>query len=234
MDLTDLSANLTPNGSNLTPFDTLVSADVGVYISDRANVLDVCQQLANSVGAYLVTDLAGKFKLVQIATDYAGTPDYTVTREDMEYGSLQIAEKLDVVGSVNLAYCKNWTVQETGLAGGIPVSNTALFGKEWYYALARDNTVLANYQQNAETPQKDTLLITTSAANTEATRQLNIKKTPRFIYTATYYAHMLLVELGEYIRITYPRFGLDAGKTGMVVSVDRDWLNGRINIGVLI
>jgi hypothetical protein len=234
MNVSDLSANLVPNASNLTPFDTQVNADIGVYISDRENVLDICQQLASSVGAYLVTDLAGKFKLVQVVTDYAGAPNYSVTREDMEQASLQVSEKLDVVGAVKLAYCKNWTVQETGLAGGIPASNTSIFGKEWYFATDKDTSVLSKYQQNAEVPQKDTLLVTTSAATAEATRQLNIKKTPRFIYTATYFSHLLLVELGEYIKITYPRFGLDLGKTGMVVNINRDWLNGRVTIGVLI
>lgn len=236
MDTTDLDVNLVPdNSTNLTGFDSnTISADIGIFISDRENVLDVCQRIANSVGAFLVTDLAGKFKLIRLVTDYVGTPTYTVTKEDMEEASLQISDKLDVIGSVKLAYCKNWTVQDTGLAGGLPSNNVALFAKDWWYITAKDTTVLGNYQQNAEPPQKDTLLLTTAAANTEAARLLNIKKVPRFIYTATYFSHMLLTELGDFVRITYPRFGLDAGKTGMVVSVDRDWLNGRITIGVLI
>lgn len=233
--VTDLATNLVPDGTtNLTPFDSTASADVGIFLSDRENVLDVCQRLASSIGAALVTDIAGKFKLVQVITDYAGAADYTVTREDMEQGSLEISEKLDIVGSVKLGYCKNWTVQQSGLAGGLPASSAALFAKEWYIAEATDATVLTNYQQNSAVPQKDTLLLSTATATAEATRLLNIKDTPRFIYTATYFAHMLLVELGEFINITYPRYGLDSGKTGMVVSVDRDWLNGRATIGVLI
>lgn len=235
MNISDLDPSLQPDASNLTGFDTTtISADVGIFISDRENVLDVCQKLANSVGAFLVTDLSGKFKLVRLIADYAGTATYSVTREDMEEQSLQVSDKLDVIGAVKLAYCKNWTVQDTGLAGGLPSNNVALFAKDWWYSLAKDNTVLGNYQQNAEPPQKDTFLVTTTAADTEATRLLNIKKSPRFIYTATYFPHMLLTELGDFVRITYPRFGLDAGKTGIVVSVDRDWLNGRITLGVLI
>lgn len=233
--VSDLAPNLVPDAAtNLTPFDVLVPAEVGVFINNRENVLDICQQLANSVGAALVTDLSGKFKLVQVVTDYAGAADYTVTKEDMEQGSLQISSKVDVLGSIKLAYCKNWTVQDSGLAGGIPSANSALFAKEWYYVEVKDPTVLTNYQQTVEVPQKDTLIVNTAAATTEATRLLNIKKTPRFVYTATYFSHLLLVELGEYVKIVYPRFGLDLGKTGIVVSVDRDWLSGRVTIGVLI
>ncbi len=239
MNVSDLNDNLKPGTNNLTPFDTnIVSAtafaEVGIYITDRENALEVCQKLANSVGAYLIPDITGKFKLIRLETDYAGAAAYEVTREDMEEYSLEISQKLDVVGASKLAYCKNWTLQDSGLAGGIPSNNVALFAKEWWYSVTKDATTLSRYQQNAEPPQKDIYLVTTAAADAESARLLNIKKTPRFIYTATYFSHLLLVELGEWIKITYPRFGLDAGKTGMVVSVDRDWLRGRVTIGVLI
>jgi hypothetical protein len=235
MNVNDLATNLQLDGNNLTGFDnTTVNANVGIYITDRENALDVCQKLASSVGAYVITDITGKLKLVRLETDFVGTATYEVTREDMEETSLQISEKLDVEGSVKLAYCKNWTVQETGLAGGIPSNNVALFAKEWWYSITKDATTLSRYQQNAEPPQKDTQLITTANADAESLRLLNIKKSPRFIYTATYFSHLLLVELGDYIKITYPRFGLDLGKTGMVVSIERDWLRGRVNIGVLV
>lgn len=235
MNISDLDTTLQVDGSNLSGFDkTVVSADVGVYLNNRENALDVCQQLANSIGAYLVTDLSGKFKLIQLTVDYAGTPTYEVTAQDMEEKSLEISDKLDIDGAVKLAYCKNWTPQDSGLAGGIPTSNIAVFTKEWWYSISKDTTILSKYQQNAEAPQKDTLLVTTASADTESARQLNIKKVPRFIYTATYFSHMLLVELGDYIKITYPRFGLDSGKIGTVVNIERDWLKGRVTIGVLV
>lgn len=235
MNVNDLESSLIVDGNNLSNFDkNTVAANVGIFITDRENALEVCQKLANSVGAYLVPDITGKLKLLRLETDYVGTPTYEVTREDMEETSLQISDKLDVEGSVKLAYSKNWTVQDTGLAGGLPGSSVALFAKEWWYSTSKDTTVLSRYQQNAEPVQKDTNLVSTSEADLESARVLNIKKTPRFIYTATYYSHLLLVELGDWVKITYPRFGLDLGKTGMVVSVDRDWLRGRVTIGVLI
>jgi hypothetical protein len=186
------------------------------------------------VGAYLVPDITGKLKLLRLETDPVAAAAYEVTREDMEESSLEIADKLDVEGAVKLAYSKNWSVQDTGLAGGLPGSSVALFAKEWWYSISKDTPVLSKYQQNSEPVQKDTNLLVTSEADLESTRVLNMKKTPRFVYTATYFSHLLLVELGDLVKITYPRFGLDLGKTGMVVSVDRNWLKGRVTIGVLI
>lgn len=235
MNVNDLDSSLIVDGSNLSGFDkNIISVDVGIFLNNRENVLDVCQQLANSVGAYLVTDSSGKFKLVRLITDYTGTANHEVTAEDMEEQSLEISDKLDVEGAVKLAYCKNWTVQDNALAGGIPSDNVALFAKEWWYSTSKDTTILSKYQQNSEPPQKDTLLVATSAADAESMRLLNIKKVPRFIYTATYFSHMLVAELGEFVKITYPRFGLDTGKIGTIINIERDWLKGRVTIGVLI
>lgn len=235
MNVNDLDSSLIADGNNLTNFDkNIVTANVGVFITDRENALEVCQKLANSIGSYIVPDITGKLKLIRLETDYLGTPTYEVTREDMEESSLEISDKLDVEGAVKLAYSKNWTLQDTGLAGGLPGASVALFAKEWWYSTSKDTTTLSRYQQNSEPVQKDTYLVSTTEADLESQRLLNIKKVPRFIYTATYFSHLLLTELGDYIKITYPRFGLDNGKTGMVVSVDRDWLRGRVSIGVLI
>ena len=43
----------------------------------------------------------------------------------------------------------------------------------------------------------------------------------------------MLVELGDTWTITHERLGLAAGKTGIVVSIERDWLKGRATVGVL-
>ena len=58
-------------------------------------------------------------------------------------------------------------------------------------------------------------------------------KTQRTIYSATYLPSTMLVELGDTWTITHPRLGLSAGKTGLVVSIDRDWLKARATVGGL-
>ena len=45
--------------------------------------------------------------------------------------------------------------------------------------------------------------------------------------------NLMLVELGDTWTLTHARFGLAAGKTGLVVSIERDWLKGRATVGVL-
>jgi hypothetical protein len=43
----------------------------------------------------------------------------------------------------------------------------------------------------------------------------------------------MLVELGDTWTITHERMGLSAGKTGLVVKIERDWIAGRVTVGVL-
>jgi len=218
----------------ISAFDTATDAAIGVHIQNRENVLDICQQLASSADAFLTTTLDGKIKLVQRFVDYSGSVAYTLQPDDLVEKTLSVSEKLEVSGAVKLAYCKNWTPQPSGLAFGLPTSSSDLFAREWFYSDQSDATVLTNYGQTAEPPQRDTLLITAEKANAEAARQLAIVKQPRFIYSGTYYQNLLLAELGEAVRLTNPRFGLSSGKNGMIVSISRDWLNGRVNLGIYI
>jgi hypothetical protein len=238
--LTNYGAKLTDaayiNASNFTAFDSATPFRAGAYVSARQNVLEVCYKLADSIGAYLVLGRDGKFKLTQVKSEYtAGTGTHKVSGTDMELNSFAVSDKLDVQGAIKLAYCKNWTVQSSGLAAGVVVANASIFARDYYYVNVKDNAVLSNYGQNPEPPARETLLIEKIPATTEADRLLVLYKTPRFIYRATYYPHMLLAELGDTIDVVHPRFGLASpGKTGTIVEINRDWLKGRVTLGVFI
>lgn len=162
------------------------------------------------------------------------TTIYTVTQKDMQYRTLSVTQKLDVDGTVKLAYSKNWTPQTSGLASGLKPEAVAVLEKDYYYVTSTNPTVVSRYQQVAEPVAKETLLISEQDAQIEADRLLKQKETPRFVYSAAYYASLLFCELGDVFLLTYPRFGLNTGKTGIAVTINRDWLNGRANIGVFI
>lgn len=223
------------NTTNFTSFDANMPREIGVYLPSRENVLDICQRLANSAASYLVTDISGKFKLISLVSDTSSvTISYSVEPKDMEQRSLTISQKLEVETTVKIGYSKNWTVQTNGLASVLSPEAVSILDKEYYYITKTDSTLASRYQQVQEPQSKDTLLVDGVQADTEATKLLNIKKQPRFVYTANYFGKMLFCELGDFIKVTHPRFGLSSGKIGMAVSVNRDWLNGRATIGVFI
>ncbi len=220
------------DATQLAAFEAACPQDVGVYLTDRSNVLQVCQELAGSVGANVVCTSTGLLRLIRVALPASGTPT-AVTAADMERGSLTISSRPAVQASVVLGYSKNWTPQSQGLASGLPASSAALLGAEFKTVYASSAATDIEYKRGALAPMQETLLIEQTAASTEAQRRLDLWKTQRAVYTATCLPHLLLTELGDPVTLTHSRFGLSSGKTGMVVSVERDWLRGRITLGVL-
>jgi hypothetical protein len=215
----------------LAIFDAANPQPIGVFMSDRANVLQTCQELAASIGAQVVMTRQGLLRLVKLAMPTEAT--LTVEPSDYEINSLTIRGRSTVLAGVKLGYCKNWTVQET-LDTGIPAEHKDLFSQEWLTVSAQNSTVAALYRLYAESPQVDTLLLKSSDAQAEADRRLALWSTPRTVYGFTGFAHLLTVELGQAVILKGSRWDLQDGKVGIIVSIDRDWIAGRCAVEVLI
>lgn len=220
------------DAAQLAAFDAAHTQPLGIHISDRSNVLQCCQELAASVGAQVAMSRTGQLRLLKIALPAVGTPA-VVTPADYEAGSLEIAQRSTVIAGVRLGYCKNWTVQ-TDIDSGIPAEHKDLYAQEWLTSTARDAAVASNYRIYADPPQADTLLLRAVDAQNEATRRLTLWKAQRTVYRFTGYANLLTLELGQALTLTAPRFGLDAGKTGIVIGLQSDWINRRVTVEALI
>jgi hypothetical protein len=217
--------------ANLDAFAAANAQPVGYYARERVNQRAACDEIAGSIGAQVVMTTLGLLRLVQLALPPSATPT-EVSAEDFEYHSLHIAEFLPVKAAVRLQYCRNWTPM-TQLAAGVPVNSAKLYKNEWLTVTASDAAVAADYNLDDAPAAETSLLLVTADAQAEAQRRLDLWKTPRVVYEARYFAHMLLTELGDALTLQHPRFGLQAGATGIVVSIERDWLKGRVAIGVL-
>ena len=220
------------DSTNLSAFASANTQAVGIYCSDRTNKLAVCQELAASVGAQLVCTTTGLLRLIKVALPASGTP-VSVGRADMEWLNLYVSKRVPVKATAKLGYCKNWTTQPYGLAEGLAASSVSAFATEYLTYTATDSTTATTYKLDGQPVQENTCLLTDADATAEAQRRRDLWKTPRSIYTARYFPHMMLTELGDPVTITHDRYGLSGGKTGMVVRINRNWLKARIDIGVL-
>ena len=217
---------------NVSSFNSAHPQPVGVSLPDRANVLQVCQKLAASVGAQVIMSRQGKLKLAKITLPGVGTPT-PIYMQDYEAKSLSISSRTSVISGVKLGYCRNWTVQNN-LDTGIPAGSKDLFAKEWLTVSTKDSVVASNYRLHAEPPQVDTLLLRGTDAQTEAQRRLDLWKVQRTVYSVGGYANLLTLELGQPVILYGNRFGLNDGKEGVVVGLQRDWVAGRCNVEVLV
>lgn len=217
--------------SQVSTFSAANSQPVGLYLTERTNVLEVCAMLASSVGAQVVMSRTGLLRILKISLSSFGTPT-VVTADNMIMNSLHPSERLDVRAAVKIAYAKNWTVQ-TNLQTGIPEAHKNLFEQEWLSTTQTDSTVATLYRLNTEPEQEDTLLLTTTDASTEATRRLNIWKVQRNIWTYDGTPDLMLETLGNYQTLYNSRFGMQYGITGQIVGISQDWASAKVTFDIL-
>lgn len=220
------------DAANLSAFAAACPQAIGISITDRANVLQCCQQVADAVGAQVVMSQQGLLRLVRIDLPGVGTP-LAITPKDYEHGSLSVREQSEVIAGVKLGYCRNWTMQQT-LETGIPESHRGMYEQEYLTVTVRDATVASAYRLFADPPQKDTLLLTELDATVEAQRQLDLWKVQRTVFKIKGYSHLLLTELGQAVDLSGYYFDLQDGKQGIIIGKQSDWFTGWIELEILV
>lgn len=233
-DYSDYDTSFTISGTYTRP--------IGFYSQQKENVLDICNKLAISCRSNLIslsgpldTDSdVGKLKLVKLEIGVQPTSNlHYITSADIEEFSIAINEVPQLTAAKKVAYNKNYTVQTSGLAGGVPTSSKALFNSEWLYATASNPTTISNYSLTSEASEEQTLLINKTGAEAEVLHRVNLWSKPRKIYTMLCYSHMMFLQIGDTVSITNRRFFLN-NSLGVVVSLSKDWLAGRVTVGVLV
>jgi hypothetical protein len=218
---------------NIAAFDVSHQQPLGLHSTARQNVLAACQMLLSSVGAQLVMSRLGLARLIKVALPGAGAP-VVIRPEHMVDRTLQPAARTDVVGAVKLGFARAWTVQDAGTLANLPEVHKTLFAEEWLSTTKTDQATLATYRLNAEPVQVDTMLLTRADADAEAQRRLDLWKVPRTTYEFEGVPELLSLELGHAVTVYAPRFGMDAGVTGIVISLAPDWETGRVTVGFLV
>lgn len=221
LDLTQLSA-----------FSSANTSPIGAVVSNRENVLSVCQNLASSVGAQLHMNRLGKLQLLKYGTAES-VASVSITEDDIVFNSLSIGERIPVVASTKVGYAKNWTMQQN-LTTLIPEQHKEMFATEWYTQTVEDATVKSRYRLEADPVQKDTALITTAGATTLATYLNNLFKVQKHVYKFTGTSKLMSLVLGQPVTLTHSRFGLSGGVSGQVVGLSPNWSTQKIEVEVLI
>ena len=219
--------------SNFGSFAALNPAPVGIYLTDRANVLEVCNQLASSVGAQLCVTAKGKLRLIKYGSPFTPTVPTTISTDNIIEGTFAIANRTEINAATKIGYAKNWTVQPD-LATAIPQAHKDTYSLEWLSVTAKDTGVQSLYKLDAEPEQKDTLLIAEGDATTEATRLNNIFKVTKTTYSFKGTSDLLLLELGQAVTVVHPRFNLAGGVQGQIVSRSCNWTTSTVDTEVLI
>jgi len=235
---------LTDSDLDLSSIDTnRANYKAGIFVSDRTNILDICNELAKSINCGLFYSLfsitgnnvgTSKLRLIELKMPTSVIGATELDDSLMIEGTLQVSETFSVKPTIKLAYCKNYTVQSSDLALFLNSEHGNLFKDEYWYAESKDSSVVTIYKDTGNVKEEITHLLVTSEAQEEANKRLVLWRTPRQLITATYLPQLTFIQLGETVKLTSNRFNLNNGKPGLVYSINRDWITGLVEIGVLV
>ncbi len=208
--------------ANFAAFDVAHPEPVGLFVSDRMNVLVACDKLAGSVGAQLTPSIDGKLRLIQIAIPASGTST-DILPEHILQGSLKPVQHIPRVDGIKLAFCLNNTVQK-GLTSLIPDEHRELFEKQW----------LTTTVGIGDPAQRETQLLRRVDATAQANRDFALWGVNRDLFEFIGLGSMRRLKLGQPIRIYNEDFGMENGVDGQVHFLAPDYVNRRVTVRILV
>jgi len=234
--ITDLITNIVTFRTDLTTADLDLptiqevaarnAAVGGIYITADTTIRSVLDTLLLSIGGYWGVNRSNQFFIGTVKEP--GTPF-----RSYEQGDILAIKRLTtdpVVWSVHAAYEKIWTVQSGNtLAGAVTDARRAYLSEEHRHAKAESSTVAASHTLAREI-HLDTLLAYGSAAESLASSVFDLYSVQKNIYSVVVGELTHDLEVGQSISITYPRFGLDNGKSFALVGFTENIRLGSVSM----
>ena len=212
---------------SFTALAASASAECGIWLGPEAtDVLGVASALLESVGGWLVPDRLGVLGVGRIGS---ATPVLTLTSADLlesGQGLQRIVTNDEGRGvpawKVTVRYGRNLAVQSASELDQVAATAAykALAASEWRSAVATDAAVQTAHLLAPEM-SFDTAIVDEADALAEAGRRLDLYKVRRDRYLFPLRAEIAgSLELGQTVEVILPRFGLDLGKSLVVLGIE--------------
>ncbi len=220
------------SAADVAALDVASAAVCGVYFDSEISAIAAMDEVAPGAGAYFGFDSTGTLRMGRFQAP-AGAPAFELNQNNV--GELEREPNEDSLPAWRavVGYRRNYTQQTSGLAGSVTAARRALLKVEEQSAPASDATVKTQWL-DARTLTRQTPLKLQAAANTEATRLLDLYKVPRNRFRARRVQltpeMMAALDIGVVITLKWPRFDLDAGALYVVIASEIDYVRSRADL----
>jgi len=224
------------DASSFTEFDTATTTiqygDLGYYIPEGGNILNVLDELISSLGAFYTFDRAGKL-VVGVLTEPSVTAKETFT--DIEL--ISISRRSVGIPSVSqtVGTRKQWKVFSEGDMAGAVLSDEPYRNRlenEFVDESYEDLTVKTKHLLAEEAEKVDTYLTCNCLGYEEAKRKQTLYGVERDLFKIKVKTQPFMLELNDTIQIKLDRYGLDNGKNMRIVSLNEDALKNEVTMEV--
>ena len=202
--------------ATFSALNTANSSVVGIYVATSTTILDVLDQLINTVGGFYGFNREGKFEVGQIilATGTAAA----------EFDASTIIEITRLAPAVpnyqaRVEYKHNYrTFSEAEFGDSVTTAQRDYLMRPALVAVSTDTAIQTPY------PNSDPLIVpslfsTSANAATEAARLLTLYKTQREIYRILVKSQPYTLKLNDVVKVTFGRYNLASGKLFRLVGI---------------
>jgi hypothetical protein len=204
---------------------------LGLFVpASPVQVYTLMDHVASSVGAFYAITRDGLLFAAQL--NLSGTPALTIQDTDIVVRGLTLTRTYAPVREISLGAERNWTVQ-TRVAATVTESRRETIARDGLYA-TRENTAAGDYAKPADRAPRMTLLQGWAEADAEAARQITMWGVPRYRFVAECFNASFTLKLGDTVRLVHPRYGLSAGRNGVIVGLKEKPSRKRTTLDILL
>lgn len=223
------------DAGDVTALDVANPAEVGIWVFDEKTARQVMEEIAASIGAWFGFDRLGKLRMGRLAAP-TGAPVATLKKltadQPAEAGAIDLvsfalvpsndADRGLPIYRVTVDFGKCYAPQPAATDAAITPAVRGRFAAEYQSEMAEDLSVQTAHPQAPELRIATLLHGGGGAAQTEAQRQLALRKVRRqravaTVRLGTFAAGAL--DLGVVVKVQVPRFGMGAGRLFVVTGM---------------
>jgi hypothetical protein len=209
------------NTTDLDDIDTAKSVEYAYFqkADNATNINTILTWLMNSITGYYYTDASGVLRF-GVWSVPSGTATTEITRFNV-IGEINVIDDTAPNITKRLGGDRNWYVyNQDDIVFGATAQNKVDLAQQFRFvkesATALHSSLIVNDVVH------DTLLSTEALIQQEATNVGTLYSSKRKFYA---FDSSVSADIGETVNVTYPRFGLSAGKKLVCVGYDIDFIN---------
>ena len=213
------------NESAFGRFDRAQPAQIGYHVEagDTATIAEHIAELARSAGAAVGVDQYNHVTLVRVEAPSDNSP-YDLNDTNIVRGG--VARVTLPYGSPwyqwRVGYRVNWTIQnEAQLAATVSLSRKSKLKRPYLVTVASDTDVQTAFPA-ARVIEHKTYFNELEDAQAERVRLAALYSVDRMMLSVEVKTFLFRIELGETVKVTYDRFGLDSGRFFTVLEVEEN------------
>lgn len=225
-----------PNEPSFVSVGELAPASVGFWLGldEQASTADVIAELMSGIGGWGGFRRNGTFEIGLIRGP-AATPMAIYDRVDIvEIAREPLPDAYDPPAQrYRAVWGRNWTVQNDVDGQNIPADRVAFLSEAYRVAATSDAAaaMIRTSHPRAQDPAPiESYYHLQADAQAHADRSLDLFSATRSLYRIVVKAHPFVHEIGETIRVIYPRWDLHAGRNLVIVALTEDTDENKVEL----